>query len=193
MKKFNIPIKPRGGRSSAINIKGQKFGKLTAISHLKIAGDSAIWQCRCKCGNVITTKSIYLRKGYTKSCGKCTNHHCWKGYKEISGWYFGTIRQRASKKGIKFNLDIKYLWNLYTRQHKKCALTNLDIFFVRNMTNDCVSAKTQTASLDRIDSSKGYIRGNVQWVHKDVNRMKWDLTQKRFIEICELVYKNYNE
>ena len=44
-----------------------------------------------------------------------------------------------------------------------------------------------TASLDRIDSNKGYIKGNVQWVHKDVNTMKMDHTQEEFIKICTMV------
>jgi hypothetical protein len=44
-----------------------------------------------------------------------------------------------------------------------------------------------TASLDRIDSSLGYVRGNVQWLHKDVNWMKNTLDQDRFIELCKAI------
>ena len=47
-----------------------------------------------------------------------------------------------------------------------------------------------TASLDRIDSSKGYIEGNVQWVHKRVNLMKGNMSTENFIEWCNLVVKN---
>lgn len=43
--------------------------------------------------------------------------------------------------------------------------------------------------LDRIDSSKGYIEGNVQWVHKDVNMMKQNYSQKYFIEMCKKIYE----
>ena len=39
---------------------------------------------------------------------------------------------------------------------------------------------SKTASLDRIDSSKGYTEDNIQWVHKDVNQMKMDLPEQRF-------------
>jgi hypothetical protein len=49
---------------------------------------------------------------------------------------------------------------------------------------------THTASLDRIDSSKGYFKGNVQWIHKDLNVMKMDLTEEKFIDYCKLVYEN---
>ena len=48
----------------------------------------------------------------------------------------------------------------------------------------------QTASLDRIDSTKGYIEGNVQWVDKIVNAMKWNIPEKYFIEICKTIAKN---
>ena len=47
-----------------------------------------------------------------------------------------------------------------------------------------------TASLDRIDSKKGYIEGNVQWVHKNVNKMKMDLDEKEFFSIVKQVYEH---
>jgi len=50
----------------------------------------------------------------------------------------------------------------------------------------------RTASLDRIDSSKGYVKGNLQWVHKDINMMKNHYNQKYFIEICKKVATNAN-
>lgn len=53
-----------------------------------------------------------------------------------------------------------------------------------------INRKNQTASLDRIDSSKGYIEGNVQWLHKDINQMKINFNQKDFIKYCKLIAKN---
>jgi len=47
--------------------------------------------------------------------------------------------------------------------------------------------KLRTASLDRIDSTKNYTIDNIQWVHKDVNKMKMDFSQEYFIEMCRLV------
>lgn len=47
--------------------------------------------------------------------------------------------------------------------------------------------KTKTASLDRIDSLKGYTLDNVQWIHKDLNYMKCDYEENEYIEWCKKV------
>jgi len=49
-----------------------------------------------------------------------------------------------------------------------------------------------TASLDRIDSTKGYTIDNVQWVHTIVNRMKWNTDENEFIKWCDDIYE-YNK
>lgn len=45
-----------------------------------------------------------------------------------------------------------------------------------------VEKGSSTASLDRIDSSRGYVQGNVQWVRVDINLMKHSLKMKDFVE-----------
>ena len=47
--------------------------------------------------------------------------------------------------------------------------------------------KNGSASLDRIDSKKGYTEENVQWIHKDVNSMKMDYNEDYFIKMCQLI------
>jgi len=84
-------------------------------------------------------------------------------------------------KGFDINLTIDYAWNLLVKQEFKCSLSGKDIKLMRNMKIDY---EQQTASLDRIDSTKGYIEGNVWWVHKDVNLMKNILSEEYFVEIC---------
>lgn len=43
------------------------------------------------------------------------------------------------------------------------------------------------ASLDRIDSSKGYVKNNLQWLHKDINIMKRHHSEKYFLELCQKI------
>lgn len=66
--------KPKRDMSSQIkDLTGEQFGKLKII---KIAPKSewkgeAYWICECECGNTITTSGASLRRGSSKTCGKC--------------------------------------------------------------------------------------------------------------------------
>lgn len=124
------------------------------------------------------------------SCGCLTEklgplHILWGGYGEISSDYWRIIRQhckRGKNRIIPFDLSIEYAWDLFLKQDRKCSLTGIELIFSgrgRDM--------KQTASLDRIDSNKGYEVGNVQWVHRDINNMKQAFSQSHFIEMCNLV------
>jgi hypothetical protein len=77
---------------------------------------------------------------------------------------------------------MEYLWELYEKQCGKCAITGIPIEFEKDKPN-----APHEASLDRIDSSMGYVIGNVQWVHRDVNFMKSDFTMEYFLSLCKLV------
>lgn len=48
-----------------IDISGQRFGLLTAISHVK----GVRWLCSCDCGGNAVVASLDLRNGHTQSCG----------------------------------------------------------------------------------------------------------------------------
>lgn len=54
----------------AIDITGDRYGKLLAIrhDHINAAGQS-YWLCVCECGNQKTVASKHLRSGRTQSCG----------------------------------------------------------------------------------------------------------------------------
>jgi hypothetical protein len=53
-----------------IDLRGQKFGKLTVVSRAPQTGASnSLWLCQCECGKTTVTRSNKLRGGYTRSCG----------------------------------------------------------------------------------------------------------------------------
>ena len=173
--------------------EGQKFNSLTAIKlHSTDRNGHAKWLCKCDCGEEVTVYGTHLIRGNTKSCG-CTRfkrgeqHAQWTGVGEISGnyWRNTVMRSDKSRRKIEVNIDKEYAWQLFLDQDRKCALTGLELHF----SNSLGDVKT-TASLDRIDSSKGYIKGNVQWVHKDINMMKRIYDQDYFIKMCKLVAEN---
>ena len=56
--------------SKRIDIKGQRFGKLTAIEYSYTNKDKkAIWKCLCDCGSTHFVAAKDLRSGNTRSCG----------------------------------------------------------------------------------------------------------------------------
>ena len=105
------------------------------------------------------------------------------GYEDINGRYWYSIVHSAKLRNLEFNITIKDAWDLFIKQNKKCALTDISIVF-KDLGKQ---SNTQTASLDRIDSSKGYTLDNIQWVHKVINRMKTNLSISEFKNWCKLV------
>lgn len=170
---------------------GERFGNLTVKDETPIRVVRKGYQeihylCLCSCGETISVHGYALRKHRSTNCG-CSlrgrvrgEHPTWKGHEEISAKMFGTIRRGATQRGLSFNVSIEFLWKKYLAQDRKCSLSGIPIVFG--------TSKTMTsASLDRIDSNRGYEEENVQWVHKDLNLMKMHLNQDYFIEMCRKV------
>lgn len=106
-----------------------------------------------------------------------------KGVGKISKtWYNTKIIKAAAKRGLEVNINLQYVWRLYKKQKGLCALSGVPIYFGRSS-----YTHESTASLDRIDNNKGYVKGNVQWVHKDINRIKWVFTTETFLGLCKNV------
>lgn len=74
-------------------------------------------------------------------------------------------------------LITQQLWTLFQQQQQQCALSGRMIHFG-------TAEELQTASLDRIDSSRGYTPDNVQWIHKDFQWFKLNAQENLFISMC---------
>ncbi len=175
-----------------IELTGKTIGKLLIIGDTgRRKSRRPIWKCKCECGNEIEVLGKYLLNGDTKSCGCITigNAHNRTGYKELSGSYWAVIVTQAKRRGIPLEITIEQAYNLITFQNWKCKLTGESLKFANNIRDQ---RKEQTASLDRIDNTKGYTLDNIQWVHKEINIMKNIFSQEKFKEWCLKVvnYKN---
>lgn len=53
----------------AIDITGQRFGKLVAIKKAPNRNGKTYWLCKCDCGNEKEVQTSHLRCGKIKSCG----------------------------------------------------------------------------------------------------------------------------
>lgn len=165
--------------------------EILSFSHLNNKGEQ-YWNTQCKCGSTSKIRVYPLIKGKSKGCRHCRPQSksgelspWWESKVEFSITYFNGIKESAKARNIEFNLSPQYLQDLFLKQDGKCVYSGLDLTFPDN-TRDF----SKTASLDRIDSKKGYIEENVQWVHKIVNKMKMSLEEIEFLKFCTLI-SNY--
>jgi hypothetical protein len=169
---------------------GDKYNSLS-ILELKFVNNKSIFVCECDCGNIkdFDPGNVLRIDGKaTRTCG-CSKtvlgkeNIRWKGGKYISGKHWYTIRscKHRSSRTLEFNITLEYVEDLLEKQNFKCAISGVELTFLFNR------KQTPTASLDRIDNSKGYVVGNVQWVHKIVNELKWDLTQQELVDWCHKI------
>jgi hypothetical protein len=140
------------------------------------------WCSKCSGCNA---EQAYTRKDHAKQseladwqCKKCISKA--KGFSENMpvgnvARLYNKFRKSANKRQIYWGISIKDFEGCYTG---KCVLTGWEI----SMTYD-----NCTASLDRIDSSKGYEIDNIQWVHTMVNMCKNKYSQDKFVEMCKAV------
>ena len=167
------------------DLTGKTFGDLFVIGVSEVSRNGHYrYHVRCSCGVEKTLLGTHMLQGNTLHCGQCKERRKprnWTGSGSVSGAYFAHIKSGAAgargRRPLPFELSIEYVADLLDNKQKGlCALSKLPI-----------SIKAHTASLDRIDSSLGYLEGNVQWLHKDVNMMKRHYNQDYFLELCKLI------
>lgn len=89
------------------------------------------------------------------------------------------INSSAKTRGLENNLTPEYLEELLNKQNYKDYYTGLPV-----NENDW--------SVDRIDSDKGYIQGNIALTHKMINIMKNEQTIEEFKKNITVLYNNIN-
>lgn len=168
------------------NLIGQKFGKLTILERdndYKTKNKSIYWKCKCDCGQLLSRAFCNLNRHKQQMCSECKKQNSSiknnKGFQEIKGDFWSSIKTCAKNRNLNFEITIEQAWNLFLKQDRKCALSNISIYFAPR-------GKRQKGniSLDRIDSTKGYTIDNIQWIHKDLNIIKNNYTDKEFIDWC---------
>ena len=86
-------------------------------------------------------------------------------------------KKRAKKKGFEFNLelfDIPQILDL-------CPVLGIPIIINEGKT----APSDNSPSLDRIDSTKGYIKGNIRIISNRANRIKADATVDELRKVLE--------
>lgn len=92
-------------------------------------------------------------------------------------------KQRAKQKDFEFNLEaVDIVIPL------RCPI--LDIEIIRNKNT---STKLNSPSLDRIDNTKGYIKGNIMVISNKANTMKNNATPEELIKFAKWILNTYEK
>lgn len=149
-----------------------------------------------KCSLYLDMKAFYNNKNKVHRYGK---HDCCKSCELIrtknkrirkcnDSWeYFikelyNSAKIKVKNRNMKFEITINDLKDLYLSQNGLCSLSQIKMTHIRNK-----GSVDYNISIDRIDSKLGYIKNNIQLVCTMINRMKRDMDQNYFIELCQKI------
>lgn len=144
----------------------------------------------CGAEKVLRTKAIRpdTKCGICRTIARNKSHfgkH--KGVGDLSRTFFNYFKYTAKRRSIEFLVTIEELWGLFEQQGGKCALSGIPLKFPIGNGYGGANTTIESPSLDRIDSTKPYVVGNVQWLHKHINIMKNAFGQVEFIALCHAV------
>ncbi|MAF43675.1 MAG: hypothetical protein CMI54_05850 [Parcubacteria group bacterium] len=163
-------------RGKTIKLKCARCGKafkksLALYTHAKEApkrSDPNSWYCSVKCSG-----------GWDKQLSP---------FKHI----FKLAKGRAKTTQREFDLDCQYLSDLWKRQRGYCAYTKLKMDLPPNHSQSRYQKMRSgpfTASLDRKDSSKGYVKDNIHFICLALNYAKKDWSENKFKKFLNALMK----
>lgn len=131
--------------------------------------------CSGKSQKKINVNWLYSDKN--KELLKC---HC--GNRKDQYTPFKHLLRSCRRRDKTTDLDLDFLKELWEEQFGKCFVTGIDLILEQN------SNPNYQASIDRIDSSKGYIKGNIRYTSVSINWLKNcfdDQHLLEFVNICK--------
>ena len=151
---------------------GKLFEKaIVEINRTEIKGRKHY--CSLTCLGKANTKNLGVNRGNVANFKGKTHRDQYTGFREFL--------RRAKKRKNLGNLTLDDLFKQWKKQNGICPYTGIELKLPIARKKHL---RFETASLDRIDSNKGYCINNVQWVHKTINVIKNNLDETYFIQLC---------
>jgi hypothetical protein len=114
-------------------------------------------------------------------------------YKVFLQWKRRKVKASSRARGIEFNLSKDFLYELYEKQKGNCYYTGkkmvLKIYSGIKPNRENIEKFKDYLTIDRLDSSKGYEKGNVALCTLKVNTAKGSLNYDEFLQIANFVKK----
>ena len=153
------------------DLTGNQYGNWTVKQYVESRHESPYWLCHCKCGTEKVVCGNSLKSGASISCGcvrseqtsKRFRTHGMTGTAEYNLWQ--SARRRAKVSGLKFDLE---LGDIQVPTH--CPLLGVELHVAEGVLS------ANSPSLDRLDATQGYVKGNVWVISHRANTIKSNAT-----------------
>ncbi len=142
--------------------------------------------------NALKRFGILTREEYHSTADHAMHRANWKGCGEVDGSYWSQVKAGAKNRNFEFAVTVEYAAQLWVDQNKRCALSGVELTMATKRDLDLGLAE-RTASFDRIDSSIGYVPGNCQWIHKELQNMKGNMLEPKLFEWCNRIVAHQKE
>jgi hypothetical protein len=182
------------------DLTGNVYGRLTVIKldsrriKPKSQLPSIYWLCKCICGKEKVIAGSSLKQNLTKSCGCIVKESGLKisGHRSSTRGAFDDLHnvymRGAKKRNLIFNLTIDEFKNLTSNNCHYCDIPPSQVRKSQSKYNS--ESKNYTYNgIDRLDSTKGYILGNVVSCCHTCNIMKRDKSYLEFLIRIEKIYE----
>jgi hypothetical protein len=189
-------------------IVGKKFQYLTVLEKLP----NGKVMCDCDCGTVRSFNLRDVKRGKTKGCGcrrntpelrvlarqralKLQNDGIlnrggdYQSNKDREFKYLLRKIKHGFNKRKPCSISIDDLKDVWTRQNGKCVYTNIELALPVSSSNPNPKISYLMASVDRIDSSKPYCKDNIQFVSRNINYAKNNLSHQQMVDFINMIKK----
>jgi hypothetical protein len=136
--------------------------------------------CKNICNSAILKRSIYdSDHDYPYKLAYKLNQRETQNLKVYCFRVCSNMKHNALRRNLIVDITYADIIQQYIKQKGKCAYTMIQLTLNTPENNTMFNL-----SVDRIDSTEGYIKGNFHLVCNVVNIMKYDLIEKDFVNIC---------
>jgi len=175
----------------------KKYNKLIPIKKIMISNRTH-YLCLCDCGKEKILSTTVISRGIIKSCGCLVIERARtnkgrivlkKGEAAFNNLYRNLV-SNSQKRNIEFHLSKEEVHLLSKGYCVYCGSEPKGIFTMKYKNGKCrLNGEYIYNGIDRIDSKKGYIKGNVVSCCKICNYMKQQLSQEEFFIHIEKILK----
>ena len=177
--------KKEKARATAENLIGKRFGKVVVIKRDKTR-EGVYWICKCDCGNEKSIPAVTLKTGKCISCG-CYRFeaNALPKYEAAKNRLIEEYINKSKEKNIVFELTREEFFKLTEQDCFYCGVEPYKIKRCHSTHGDYIYN-----GIDRIDSSKGYVLGNVVPCCHTCNFAKRTMEIDEFMNWVEKVYNH---